>query len=62
VMEFPLIGNTRFRAALTKGLTAALSRESNSAAILKSVAEDWRAISEELGKENLAKSYQRSHE
>ncbi len=62
VMEFPLIGHTQFRAALTQGLTKAISQNGNEEAALKEVAKKWREIIGELGKEKVAKSYQRSHD
>ncbi len=61
VMELPVIGQSQFRAALTQGLTKALTSDSDEMGILKSVAEEWREIQKKLGKERVAKSYQRSH-
>ena len=57
VMELPLIGRARFRAALTKGITDALTTQADAQAALSAVEKDWREIINELGKENVAKSY-----
>lgn len=61
VMEFPLIGNTEFRAALTEGLTKATGQSGEEETLLKQVAEKWREIIRQLGQEAVAKSHQRSH-
>jgi hypothetical protein len=62
VMEFPLLGHTKFRAALTNGLTKSLSAGESEAASLKGIAEDWRKITNQIGPEAVIKSHQRSHE
>ncbi len=61
VMEFPVIGGSKFRAELTKGLTKALTQPGEEAEILKSVASEWGKIRKELGQENVANSYQQHH-
>ncbi|MCA9069176.1 MAG: extracellular solute-binding protein [Planctomycetaceae bacterium] len=61
VMELPLIGHQQYRAALTEGLTTAMNEENNEQAILSAVAEKWRGITEQLGQENVVRSYQFSH-
>jgi multiple sugar transport system substrate-binding protein len=61
VMEFPLIGQAQFREALTEGLTRALEGEDDAEAVLQSIRAEWEEISQKLGKEEVAKSYQRSH-
>lgn len=62
VMEFPLLGRTEFRAALTKGLTQSLDQVQGEEAVLKSIADDWRAIIGRIGEDAVTKSHQRSHE
>ncbi len=61
VMELPVISQSQFRAALTQGLTKAIAEDADEAKILEAVAQEWREIEKKLGKDNVAKSYQRSH-
>jgi ABC-type glycerol-3-phosphate transport system substrate-binding protein len=62
VMEFPVLGRNEFRAALTRGLTKAFDQPGQEAAVLESIADDWREIIEQIGPEAVIKSHQRSHE
>jgi len=60
VTELPLLGRTKFRAALTTGLTAALTGEAEPEAALKDITAKWQAIAEELGVKSVRDSYRRS--
>ncbi|HUE15379.1 MAG TPA: hypothetical protein VMR25_14530, partial [Planctomycetaceae bacterium] len=57
--ELPVVGHSRFRQALTEGLTAALEGKASPEAALKGVAQRWRAISKELGVDRVRDSYRR---
>jgi multiple sugar transport system substrate-binding protein len=57
--ELPVVGRPRFRKALTDGLTAALEGKASPETALKSVADQWRAISKELGVDRVRDSYRK---
>ncbi len=60
VMELPVIGQSAFRGALTKGLTQAIAEDGNEAKILESVADEWRKIEQKLDRSKVVESYRRS--
>ncbi|RMG38302.1 MAG: extracellular solute-binding protein [Planctomycetota bacterium] len=60
VIELPVLGGDRFRAALTDGLTAALERGSSPEKALAAVADRWRAIRDEFGPLRVLNSYRLS--
>ncbi len=57
--ELLVVGRPRFRKALTEGLTAALEGKASPETALKGVAEQWRAISKELGVDRVRDSYRK---
>ncbi len=57
VGELPVIGHVEFRAALTKGLTAALEQGKSPTETLTGVADEWRKILKQIGSDKVLTSY-----
>lgn len=55
----PVVGRSRFRAALSAGVTEVLTREATPKHALGRVAERWRQISEKIGAARVRDSYRR---
>jgi ABC-type glycerol-3-phosphate transport system substrate-binding protein len=60
VAELPLVGRDAFRAALTEGIGQALSQEVDAQKALNAVAQRWRKIADEIGRQKVHNSYRRS--
>jgi len=60
IKELPVIGADQFRAALTAGISKALSKEAAPAEALSEIDQAWAAISKEVGVDKVRNSYRRS--
>jgi len=59
VLELPVVGRDRFRAALDAGLASVLDGETDAAKALENVAARWKSIADELGAQTVRDSYRR---
>lgn len=57
ISELPVLGHTEFRAALTKGLTAALEQKQPPSEALQSVASEWQSLLAKFGPAQVLTSY-----
>jgi hypothetical protein len=60
VAEIPIPGRREFRTALTDGLTEALAKGGEPEAALAGVAERWRSLIDQMGREKVHNAYRRS--
>jgi len=60
IVELPIVGRERFRAALTVGLNQVLDGSTGAAESLKTVAVNWRTFSKQMGRDQMIDSYRRA--
>ena len=58
--ELPVTSAARFRDALTRGISAAMTNESEPAEALSAVKREWEQLADKIGKRKVLNSYRRS--